>query len=80
MYRNPRTRDEAIHNMKSMIGTKVEPAPMLSTRKLRLSSRKGTDLKRKRLFSSRQIVLMSVVNMKGMNVILHRLGSVPINR
>jgi hypothetical protein len=53
MYRNPRTRDEAVHNMKSMVGTKVEPAPKLRARKLRLSSKKGTDLKRKRLFSPR---------------------------
>jgi hypothetical protein len=41
---------------------------------------KGTDLRRKRLFSHRQIVLKSILNMKGMNVILHRLRHVPINR
>jgi hypothetical protein len=41
---------------------------------------KGTDLKGKRLFSPRWIVLMSIVNIKGMNVILHRLRPVPINR
>jgi hypothetical protein len=80
MYRNLRTRDEAVHNMKSMAGTKVEPAPKLHARKLWLSCRKGTNLKRKRLFSLRWIVLMSVVNIKGMNVILHRLRPVPINR
>jgi hypothetical protein len=41
---------------------------------------KGTDLRRKRLFSPRQVVLMSILNIKGMNVILHRLRPVPINR
>jgi hypothetical protein len=44
------------------------------------AAEKGTDLKRKRLSSPRWIVLMSIVNIKGMNVILHRLRSVPINR
>jgi hypothetical protein len=43
-------------------------------------AKKGTDLRRKSLFSPRQIVLKSIVNMKGMNVILHRLRPVPINR
>jgi hypothetical protein len=41
---------------------------------------KGTDLRRKRLSSPRQIVLKSIVNMKGMSVISHRLHPVPINR
>jgi hypothetical protein len=41
---------------------------------------KGTDLKGKRLFSPRWIVLKSIVNVKGMNVILHRLRPVLINR
>jgi hypothetical protein len=41
---------------------------------------KGTDLKGKRLFSPRWIVLKSIVNVKDMNVILHRLCLVPINR
>jgi hypothetical protein len=41
---------------------------------------KGIDLSRKRLFSPRQIVLKSIVNMKGMNVISHRLRPMPINR
>jgi hypothetical protein len=40
----------------------------------------GTDLRRKRLSSPQQIVLKSIVNMKGMNVISHRLRPVPINR
>jgi hypothetical protein len=53
VYRNLLTQNEVVHNMKSMVGMKVEPAPKLRARKLRLSSRKGTDLKRKRLFSPR---------------------------
>jgi hypothetical protein len=45
-----------------------------------LVAEKGTDLRRKRLSSPRQIVLKSIVNMKGINVISHRLRPVPINR
>jgi hypothetical protein len=41
---------------------------------------KGTDLRRKRLSCPRQIVLRSIVSMKGMNVISHRLRPVLINR
>jgi hypothetical protein len=41
---------------------------------------KGTDLKGKRLSSPRWVVHKSIVNMKGMNVNLHRLRPVPINR
>jgi hypothetical protein len=42
--------------------------------------KKGTDLKGKRLSSPRWVVHKSIVNIKGMNVILHRLRPVPINR
>jgi hypothetical protein len=38
---------------------------------------KGT---RKRPSSPRQVVYKSIVNIKGINVILHRLRPVPINR
>jgi hypothetical protein len=41
---------------------------------------KGTDLRRKRLSSPQHIVLKSIVNMKGINVISHMLHPVPINR
>jgi hypothetical protein len=41
---------------------------------------KGTDLKGKRPSSPRWVVHKSIVNMKGINVNLHRLRSVPINR
>jgi hypothetical protein len=44
------------------------------------ASENGTDLKGKRLSSPRWIVLKSIVNIKGMNVIFHRLRPVPINR
>jgi hypothetical protein len=37
MYRNLRTRDEAVHNIESGVGTKVEPALKLCARKLRLN-------------------------------------------
>jgi hypothetical protein len=41
---------------------------------------KGTDIMGERLFSPRWVVHKSIVNIKGMNVILHRLRPVPINR
>jgi hypothetical protein len=41
---------------------------------------KGTDLKGKRLFSPRRFIHDSIVNIKGMNVNLHRMRHVPINR
>jgi hypothetical protein len=44
------------------------------------TAQRETDLKGKRLSSPRWIVLKSIVNIKGMNVILHRLRHVPINR
>jgi hypothetical protein len=37
------------------------------------TAERGTDLKGKRLSSPRWIVFKSIVNIKGMNVILHRL-------
>jgi hypothetical protein len=45
MCRNLQTRNEAIHNMKSMVGTKVELAPKLHARKLWISRRKRNQLK-----------------------------------
>jgi hypothetical protein len=44
------------------------------------TTEKGTDLKGKRLFSPRWIIFKSIVNIKGINVILHTLRPVPINR
>jgi hypothetical protein len=45
MYRNLRTRDEAVHNVESRVRTKVELVPKLRARKLRLYSRKKNRLK-----------------------------------
>jgi hypothetical protein len=67
-----RTRVKTIHDVKSMVKTKVDVAPKLAE--------KGTDLDGKRLSSPRWVVNKSIVNMKGMNVNLHRLRPVPINR
>jgi hypothetical protein len=41
---------------------------------------KGTDLKGKRLFRPRWITIELLLNVKGMNVILHGMRPVPINR
>jgi hypothetical protein len=41
---------------------------------------KGTYLKGKRLFSPHRFVYKSIINVKGMDVISHRLCPVPINR
>jgi hypothetical protein len=41
---------------------------------------KGTNLKGKRLSSPHRIVYKSIINVKGMYVISHRLRLVPINR
>jgi hypothetical protein len=80
MYKNLRTRDEAVHNMESKVETKVEPARCCTQGSFGSVAEKGTDLRRKRLSSPQHIVLKSIVNMKGMNVISHRLRPVPINR
>jgi hypothetical protein len=45
MYKNLRTWNEVVHNMESMIGTKVESILKLCARKLWLSSRKRNRLK-----------------------------------
>ena len=63
-----------------MIVIKVVVAPKLCARELRLIRGKGTDLKEKRLFSPHRFVYKSIINVKGMNVISHRLHPVPINR
>jgi hypothetical protein len=40
MYRNLRTWDEVVHNMKSVVQEKDEPVPKLPVEKLRLSGEK----------------------------------------
>jgi hypothetical protein len=65
---------------KGMIVTKATDAPKLCARELRLNRGKGTDLKGKRLFNPHRFFYKSIVNVKGMTVISHRLCPVPINR
>jgi hypothetical protein len=43
-------------------------------------AKKGTDLKGKRLYSPHRIVYKLIINVKGMNVISHKLRPVHINR
>jgi hypothetical protein len=45
MYRNLRTWDEVIHDMKSAVRVKDEPVPKLPVKKLRLSGGKWNQLK-----------------------------------
>jgi hypothetical protein len=45
MYKYLRTRNETVHNMKSMVETKDDAAPKLRARELRLSGRKRNQLK-----------------------------------
>jgi hypothetical protein len=49
-------------------------------RSFSLAVENETDLMGKRLSSPRQIILKSIENVKGLDVILHRLCHVPINR
>jgi hypothetical protein len=48
--------------------------------RLRQYSKKGTDLKMKSQFRPRRITIELLINVKGINVILHGLRLVPINR
>jgi hypothetical protein len=80
MNRYLRTRVKSIYNVKSMVVTKAGVAPNLRARSFGSMAEKGTDLKGKRLSSPHWVVYKSIVNMKGMNVISHRLRPVPINR
>jgi hypothetical protein len=45
MYRYLRTQNKTVHNVKSMVDTKVGAAPKLHARELRLSDRKRNRLK-----------------------------------
>jgi hypothetical protein len=64
------TQVKSIHDVKSMVVTK----------ELRLSGGKRNRLKGKRLSSPCLFIHKSIVNVKGINVNLHRLRPVPINR
>jgi hypothetical protein len=80
MNRYLRTRVKTIHDVKSMVETKADVAPKLRAMKLRRNDGKRNRLKGKRLSSPRWVVHKSIVNIKGMNVNLHRLRPVHINR
>jgi hypothetical protein len=80
MNRYLRTRVKTIRDVKSMIETKADVALKLHVRELRLSDGKRNRPKGKRLFSPRWFIHKSIVNIKGMNVNLHKLRPVPINR
>jgi hypothetical protein len=58
---NLRTRSEAVHNMKSMVGTKVESVPKLYAGKLRLSSRKRNRPKEEKTDQSMIVCVMFIV-------------------
>jgi hypothetical protein len=66
--------------MESMVETKVVAVPKLHARVFGSTAERETDLKGKRIYSPRWIVLKSIVNIKGINIILHRLRPMPINR
>jgi hypothetical protein len=80
MDRYLQTQDKSIHDGKSMVMTKVAGAPKQRARELWLNCRKKNRLKGKRLSSSHRFIYKSIINVKGMNVISHRLRPVPINR
>jgi hypothetical protein len=61
--------------------TKDKVITKLCAEKLRHDSRKrGTDLKMKRQIRPRRITIELLAKVKGMNVILHGLRPLPINR
>jgi hypothetical protein len=74
------TRVKSMYDVKSMIVTKVRVALKLRAREFQLNSEKRNDLKGKRLSSPHRFVYKSIVNIKDMHVISHRLRHVPINR
>jgi hypothetical protein len=79
-YRYLQTRNKTIHDMESMVKTKVMQSRSYMQGCFGSTTERETDLKGKRLSSPQWIVLKTIVNIKGMNVILHRLRPVPINR
>jgi hypothetical protein len=59
---------------------KAAAVPKLRSRELRLNRRKRNRLKGKGMFSPHRFVYKSIINIKGMTIISHRLHHVPINR
>ena len=80
MDRYLRTQVKSIHDEKSMIVTKVAVAPKLRATELWLNHEKRNRLIGEKLFSSHRFVYKSIVNVKGITIISHRLCPVPINR
>jgi hypothetical protein len=68
------------HSGRSPKNTKVDTAPKHKQECFSVIAEKETDLKMKRLFRPRWITIELVPNVKGMDVILHGLCPVPINR
>jgi hypothetical protein len=60
--------------------TKVDTTPKNERESFGVVAEKETDLKMKRLFGPRWIIIELLPSVKGMNVILYGLCLVPINR
>jgi hypothetical protein len=80
MNRYLRTRVKTVHDAKSMVRRRLMFLRSYAQESFGSTEKKGTDLKGKRLSSPRWVAHKSIVNIKDMNVILHRLRPVPINR
>jgi hypothetical protein len=63
-----------------MIMTKDKAITKLRRKASAQQQRRGTDLKMKRHIRPRKITIELLANVKGMNVILHGLRPLPINR
>jgi hypothetical protein len=59
---------------------KVGVEPKLCVEELRSNGRKGNRLKDENQIKPRKIIIELLINVKGINVILHGLRPVPINR
>jgi hypothetical protein len=53
MYRNLQTRNEVVHNIRSMVGRRLNQIRSYTQGSFGLVAEKGTDLRRKRLSSPR---------------------------
>ena len=80
MDRYLRTQVKSIHDEKSMIVTKVAATPKLCARELRLNYGKRNRLKGEKGYLVLRFFYKSIVNVKGITIISHRLWHVPINR
>jgi hypothetical protein len=69
-----------LHDEKGAIMMKVVDTSKLCAKELGSIMGGGTDLKWKRLSNPHRFFYKPIINVKGMNVISHRLCPVPINR